>query len=325
MNRRGLIFATCALGVLAVAPVFAQSPKAPRRIAWLVHASREIFKLQADAFGAKLKELGYVEGRDYVIEARHSEGRLELLAPLARELVALKPDVILTGSSAALLALKKETTSIPIVFGTAADVVEQGIVASLARPGGNITGITLRSEMSGKLVQLVRETLPDARRIALFEHEGDPYAARFSEAHRQPAQAAGFQLSIVKVRRREDFERAFLDMKSARADALIVPQMSLFSSNQKMVTEGAIKARLPLYSTGPIAQAGGLLSFSSVVRENYRRAAVMIDKIFKGAKPADIPVEEPDRFRLVINLRTARALGIKIPQSVLIRADEVIE
>ena len=260
-----------------------------------------------------------------MIEVRQSEGRLETLAPLARELVALKPDVILTGSSAALLALKRETTSSPIVFGTAADVVEQGIVASLARPGGNITGLTLRTGAFGKIVQLIREILPDARRIAVFEHEGDPYAARFSEAHWQPAQAMGFQLSVVKVKRPEDFERAFVEMSRAKADALIEPQMSLFVRNEKMVTEGAIKARLPLYSTGQFTRAGGMLRFNSDVLENYRRAAVMIDKILKGMKPADIPVEEPDRFKLVINLRTAKALGITIPQSVLIRADEVIE
>ena len=324
MKRRDLVFATGALGVLAAARAFAQSPKAPRRIAMLIPTSRESSKPNLDAFGEKLKELGYIEGRDYVIEARHGDGRIELLTPLARELVALKPDVILTASSAAILALKKETTSIPIVFGTAADVVEQGMVASLARPGGNITGLTLRTETIGKVVQLVRETLPDARRIAVFEHEDAAYAARFSAAHRQPAQAAGFQLSIVKVRRPEDFERAFAEMSCARVDALIVPLMTLFVRNEKMVTDGAIKARLPLYSTWNFTRVGGLLSFTSDVPENYRRAAVMIDKIFKGAKPADIPVEEPDRFRLVINLRTAKALGITIPQSVLIRADEVI-
>lgn len=324
MNRRELIAATGAYGILVSSGAYAQAPKVPRRIAWLFPGSGENFKLMADAFVAKLKELGYVEGRDYVIDARHSEGRLEVLAPLARELVALKPDVILTGSSAVLLALKKETTTIPIVFGTAADVVEQGIVASLARPGGNVTGITLRSEAFGKIVQLIREILPDARRVAVFEHEGDPYSPRFSAAHRQPAQAAGFQLSIVKVRQAEDFERAFAEMTRARVDALIVPQMSLFVRNEKMVTDGALRAKLPTYSTGQFARAGGLLSFNSDVLENYRRAAVMIDKILKGAKPADIPVEEPDRFKLVINLKTAKALGIAIPQAVLVRADEVI-
>ena len=325
VKRRELIAASGALSVLAAARSFAQAPKAPRRIGWLMPGSPDSFKPLVDAFTAKLKELGYVEGRDFVIEFRFSEGRFEVLTPLARELIALKPDVIVTATPQAIEAFKHETKSIPIVFGAAGNVVERGLVASLARPGGNITGVTLRTEIFPKIVQLIRETLPSARRVAVLEQEGDASGPRSSEDYRQPALAMGFQLSIVRVKREEDFERAFAEMSRGKAEALIVPQTGLFSLHVKAIGEGALKARLPIYSPGRFVRFGGLLSYNSSALENYRRAAVMVDKIFKGVKPADIPVEEPDRFSLVINLKTAKALGIVIPQSVLLRADEVIE
>jgi putative tryptophan/tyrosine transport system substrate-binding protein len=325
MNRRDTLLALVAFTLLAATRSFAQAPKPPRRIGWLAPASAKAFNQFIDIFTVRLRELGYAEGRDFAIEARYSDGHDERLPALAHELVARGPAVIVTAGSAAIGALRKETSSIPIVFGTAFDVVEQGFVASIARPGGNITGVTLRTESFPKLVQLIRETQPAARRISLLEHTGDRFAARSAQNLRQPAEALAFQWRAVRVGGEEDFERAFAEMARDKSDALIVPQIAVFGNRARVIADLAMKNKLPMYSTGRYAAAGGLLGYASDNKENFRRAAAMVDKIFKGARPADIPIEEPDRFFLIVNLRTAKALRITIPQSVLIRADEVIE
>jgi len=324
MNRRDMVRALLALGA-APFTVRAQSSKAPRRIGWLSTTSPERNSSTDEAFAAKLKELGYIEGRDFVFERRYAHGHLGELSTLARELIALNPAVIVTASSASVAALKSETKTVPIVFATAADPVEQGFVASLARPGGNITGVTLRSEINGKLVEFIRETLPSVRRIAVLEHESDPVAKRASASYQRAAATLRFQLSIVRVKRVEELKRAFADIARGNAEVLVVPEQSLFDSNGKRIAELAMKARLPSFSTRRFTEDGGMLSYYSDRRENYRRAAVLVDKILKGAKPADLPVEEPDRYALVINMRVAKALGITIPQSILARADEVIQ
>jgi putative ABC transport system substrate-binding protein len=325
MSRRRLIAASGAIAALLATRVFAQAPKPPRRIAWLAPTSAQAFRHFTEIFTVRLRELGYTEGRDFVIEARFSDGHDERLSALAREVVVSNPAVIVTAGSAAIAALRKETSSIPIVFGTAFDVVEQGFVASIARPGGNITGVTLRTESFPKLVQLIRETQPTARRIAILQQEGDSTAARSSETQRQAAQSLGFQWSVMPVGGEEHFERAFAQMARDKADAVIVPQLALFGNRAKVLADLAMKNSLPMYSTGRFVGSGGLLGYISDSNENFRRAAAMVDKIFKGVKPADIPIEQPDRFSLIVNLRTAKALRITIPQSVLMRADEVIE
>ncbi|MBI3371499.1 MAG: ABC transporter substrate-binding protein [Betaproteobacteria bacterium] len=323
MNRRDTIVALLALGAAPLAAK-AQPPTAPRRIGWLI-SSRKQYGPMIEAFTAKMKELGSIEGRDFVFEMRESEGRVDKLPALARELVALNPAVIVTAASAPIAALKRETTTVPIVFGTAAEVVEQGFVASFARPGGNITGVTLRGELRGKLVELIRETLPSARRIAVLEHESDAISRRASADYQRVNAMLGNQSRIVRLKGIEDLERAFEEIARARSEALIVGTMALFELHRKRIVELALKARLPVFSTMRSGEEGSLLSYSSDQTENFRRVAVLVDKVLKGAKPADLPVEQPDRFVLEINLRVAKALGIKIPRSVLIRADKVIE
>lgn len=324
MNRRDALLVVFALGTLPLSS-FAQPATPPKRIGWLTPMSPESYKSAIEAFTAKMKELGYLEGRDFVFERRQGDGRVDKLPALVREILGSKPAVIVTGTSAAVAAFRKETNSVPIVFGGASDVVEQGFVASLARPGGNITGVTLRTEVFGKLVQLIRETLPSARRIALLLDESDPLANRFVEGYGQPASVQGFRLSAVRVKRVEDLERAFAEMSREKAEAVIVPQMALLAVNAKPIATLALKTRLPIFSSRRFAEDGCLVSYYSDIGESYRRVASLVDKIFKGAKPADLPVEEPDRYVLDINLRTAKALGKTIPQSVLVRADRVIE
>jgi len=326
VNRRDAVLALVALGTAPLA-ARAQTAGAPRRVAWISpttieNDSRDIL----EAFRARMKELGRVEGRDYVLVLREFGGRLEILPALVREVLGLRPDVIVTAGSATVAALKKETTTVPIVFGTAADVVEQGFVASLARPGGNITGVTLRIEVTGKLVQLLREVLPAARRVAALEHDGDPVASRVIASFRRAAAAQNLSMSVAHVKRLEDFERAFADVARAKAEALIVPQLTFFARYAARISDLAFKARLPMVAQGQRGMVEtALLCYSSDSSENYRRAAVMVDKILKGAKPGDIPVEEPDRFTLTLNARVAKAYGIPLSQSLLARADRVIE
>jgi len=308
VKRRQLLLASGALGALAAARAGAQA-KAPRIIGWLSPGTLERDRPYIAAFTGQMKALGRVEGSDYVIERRQSEGRVERLPALAKEIAAARPAVIVTASSGAIAALKKETGSIPIVFTSAADVVEQGFVASLARPGGNITGVTLRTEVFAKLVQLVRETQPSAKRFALLIADRDPSATKIVDDFRRFGSAQGFQMTVF----------------SAKIEIVVMPQLVMLVIHEKTVADLALKSKLAVYSSWRAVRDGVLLNHYSEITENYRRAAVMVDKILKGAKPADIPVEEPDRFSLVINLKTAKALGITIPQSVLIRADEVIE
>jgi putative tryptophan/tyrosine transport system substrate-binding protein len=324
MNRRDNLVALLALGALPLAAL-AQPANSPRRIGWLTPTSLVRDKSIIEAFNSKMKELGRIEGRDYELAIREYGGRPDRLPALVKEILALNPAVIVTAGSAPIAAFQKATKSVPIVFGTAADVVEQGFVASLARPGGNITGVTLRTEIFGKVIQLVRETLPSARRIVVLEHEEDPVAKRMTRNFLDTTSGLDLETSIVRVRRLEDFERAFAEIARIKPDALITSQLTLFVANGEKLADLALQAHVPLFSPGRFAEQGGLLSYSSDSTESYRRAAELVDKIFKGAKPADLPVEQPDRYALIVNLRTARSLGITIPPSILARADQVIE
>jgi len=324
MNRRDNLVALLVLGTAPLTS-FAQPAATPRRIGWLTPTSLEQDKSIIDAFRAKLKELGRIEGRDYEIAIREYGGRPDRLPALVQEILSLRPAVIVTAGSAPIAAFQKATRSIPIVFGTAADVVEQGFVASLAHPGGNITGVTLRTEIFGKVIQLVRETLPFARRIVVLEHEEDPVAKRMTRNFLDTTSGLDFETSVVRVKQLDDFERAFAEIARIKPDALITSQLTLFVANGEKLADLAVKARVPLFSPGRFAEQGGLLSYSSESTENYRRAAELVDKIFNGAKPGDLPVEQPDRYSLIVNLRTARTLGIAVPQSILARADQVIE
>jgi putative ABC transport system substrate-binding protein len=324
MKRRALILASGAWAALVAARVSAQQPGGLPRIGWLSPTTRD--GPFPEAFIARLRELGRVEGRDFVLEYRGAEGKPERLPALAAEIVARRPAVILTASTAAATALKNATRSIPIVFASAGDPVEQGLVASLGRPGGNITGVTVHMGLSGKVMELVREVKPAATHVAYLVHTGDPVSKRAVAVAQRNASAVGVELILARVSRAEDLERAFAELKARKLDALIVPNLSMFIAAQTDIARLALEGNLPIFSTlAGLTRAGGLISYDTDYRRNYRRAAELVDRILKGANPADMPVEQPERFQMVVNLKTARALGMKLPQSVLLRTDEVIE
>jgi putative ABC transport system substrate-binding protein len=273
-----------------------------------------------------MRDLGYTEGRDFTVEARWAEGNISRLAPLAAEVVASNPAVIVTAGSAAVATLKKATSTIPIVFGTAAHPVEQGFVASLGRPGGNIAGVALHLEIEAKLVQFVRETLPTARRLGVLVHDQDPVHRLQLESIEPAARRLKLEPIVVGIARIEDLDRAFKDLADRKADAVLAPNQSLFGTNSKRVADLALTARLPLFS--PFLWTpfeGGLLSYGTSLDENYRRVAASVDRILRGAKPDDLPVEQPATFRLVVNLKTAKAVGVTLLAAILVRADRVIE
>jgi putative ABC transport system substrate-binding protein len=325
MKRRALLLAGGGCAVLAAASAGAQAPTPPRRIAWLSPATPESSKPGIDAFKQGLGESGYFEGRDYAIEARWSAGDPAQLAALARELVARNPDVIVTGTSSGALALKAATRSQPVVFVGVAAPETIGVVASLARPGGNMTGIAyLGGELIGKLLGLLREIVPSARRIAVIDVAAEPVADRLRAALASRMAKLSMEPEWFPVERVEDFAPAFARMRGI--DAVYVHPFALLTVHAAAIGELARKARLPM--TGPsrlVAQAGGLFSYDNDLPGDYRRAASYVDRIFKGAKPADLPVEQPLRFQLVLNMKAAAALGIRIPQSVRLQATEVIE
>ncbi len=321
MKRRDWLLAAAALAL----PAPASAHGARHRIGFLGDTTAERTKGLLAVFKARLAELGHAEGRDFALEERYSEGKPERLAALAREFVMMKPAVIVTGGSAAIATLQKATSTVPIVFVTAGAPVEQGFVKSLARPGGNITGASVRG-LAGKLFELIRECLPASRRVAVLEHEADPVAKRNADFHLGRAASTGHEAVVVWVKDAADFERAFAQAVALKAEAVIVPPLSLFFVHPKPLAGLAREARLPVFSEMRASTvSGGLVSYHADLAENYRRAASLVDRILRGAKPGELPVEQPDRFVLTVNLQTARALGIRIPQSVLLRADEVIE
>ena len=277
-----------------------------------------------DAFLQGLKELGYFEGRNINIEYRWAEGRTERLPDLAADLVRLKVDVIVAAGT--IREAKQATGVIPIVMPTSSDPVKSGLVASLARPGGNVTGLTSQSsELTGKWMELVKESLPRVSRVAvLWDRAGDPSQLSSSEA---AARSLGVRLQVLKVGRPDDFEPAFAEAQANHADALINLGSAFFYTHRTRLVELAAKHRLlTIYDTKEyVVGLGGLMSFGPNFRDQFRRAATYVDKILKGAKPADLPVEQPTKFELVINLKTAKSLGVTIPQSLLLRADEVIQ
>jgi putative ABC transport system substrate-binding protein len=323
LRRRALILASGACAALVATRAAAQQ-LAPRRIGWLTSFSAESERRLSDAFVAKLKELGYVEGRDFTMEYRFTGGKGELLPGRGRELLALGPALIVTTSSPATAAMKKETRSVPIVFANVGEPVEQGFVESLARPGGNVTGTTFRFELFAKLVDLVRETLPAAQRIALLEDERFSVSKRVTMRVGEAASALGYKLHVARVKGEENLDAAFTELVRLKVQALLLPPQLVREADK--IAERAAQARLPTFGNlREFSVAGALLSNYNDWREAFQRAAVMAHRILKGAKAADLPVEEAERLYLIVNLRTARALGITIPRSVLLRADEVIE
>ena len=283
-----------------------------------------------EAFRQGLRDLGYVEGRNVVIEIRDAEGKYERLPALAAELVALKVDVILVGSTPTALAAKQATKTLPIVFVSVADPVASGLVTSLARPGGNTTGLaTLIPELVGKCLEQLKQAVPGVGRVAVLWQPGALGERTEKDILKEAeiaAGALGLQLQVVEARGPADFDRAFSDMTRARAGALTVLPTPMFVSERRRLVDLAAKNRLPaVYVWREFVDAGGLMAYGPNLADLWRRAATYVDKILKGAKPADLPVEQPTKFELVLNLKTAKALGLTIPPSLLQRADELIQ
>ena len=326
MNRRDTVLGLLALGA---APLAAQAQQAKiAKIGVLYGGTPTISVHLLEALRQGLRELGYVEGKSFVLELRYGEGRAERVTEAARELVGLKVDVILATTDVTIAAVKRETQTIPIVMVSSADPVGTGFVASLARPGGNVTGLSINSpELSGKRLELLREVVPGLSRVG-FLWDPDVRGALFDYKETEAAaRSLRLQLQSVEVSRTEDLDHAFLILTEQRAQALIVLGPSpVLSTNRGRVTSLAQRNRLPsMYASKEMVDAGGLMSYGPSAADRFRRAATFVNKILKGAKPADLPVEQPTTFELVINLKTAKSLGIKVPQSVLIRADRVIE
>jgi putative ABC transport system substrate-binding protein len=283
-----------------------------------------------EAFRQGLRDLGYVEGHNVVIEYRDAEGKLERLPALAAELIALQVDVILAGGTPQALAAKQASRTLPIVFAAAADPVTDGLVTSLARPGGNVTGLaSLNPELIGKCLEQLKQAVPGVNRVAVLWPPGglgertDKDMLKGAEV---AARALGMRLQFVEARGPDDFDRAFSEMTKARAGALTVLPSTMFLNERRRLVDLAAKNRLPtVFPNRESVDAGGLMSYGANIADNFRRAAVYVDKILKGANPADLPIEQPTKFELVINLKTAKALGLTIPPSVLGRADQVIE
>ncbi len=278
------------------------------------------------AFVQRLRELGWIEGRNITIEYRWLGGRTERASGIADEFVRLKVDVIVTHATAPVLAAKQATSVIPIVFAAAADPVGAGLVASLARPGGNVTGLSnQQTDLAGKRLELLREVVPGLRGLAIMCNVGNPSTVLDMDEAQAAAKALGFEIAALEIRRPEDIAPAF-DALKGRAEALYVCGDTLTATNRIRINTLAVAARLPTMHGGwEFVEAGGLMSYAPSFPDHFRRAADFVDKILRGAKPADLPVEQPTKFELVINAQTASTLGLAVPPMLLARADEVIE
>jgi putative ABC transport system substrate-binding protein len=299
-----------------------------RRIGLLNAASLLSARANVEAFQQGLLELGYVEGQNMAIEYRYAEGKAERLPELAAELVRLQVEVIVAGGAFAIRAAQHATRTIPIVMGGTSDAVVAGFVASLARPGGNITGLSdLSANLPEKRLELLKETVPQSTRIAVLADPASSYYASRRHNLTVAARALGVHLHVVELRRADELDSAFAAMTREGADALLVIEGGLLTSGlREQTVDLAATHRLPaMYERKQTVAAGGLMSYGPNIAENYRRAATYVDKILKGATPADLPVEQPTKFELVINLKTAKALGLTIPPSILFQADEVLQ
>ena len=303
----------------------AQQPAGIPRIGILIAGSASSYLLRVEALRQRLRELGYVEGKNIFIEYRYADGKLERLPDLAAELVRLKVDVIVTTGSNTLAA-KKASATIPIVFAVAGDPVGSGLVSSLARPGGNITGLSLMApDLDGKRLELLKEAFPKVARVAFLWVPVDSRGNLALTEMEAAAKALGVKLQSLDVRSLDDFDSAFARAKREGAQALIATASPLINTQQRQVLDFAAKNRLPaMYETSEFVEAGGLMSYAPNFADLWRRAADFVDKILKGTKPADIPVEQPTKFEFIINLKAAKQIGVTIPSNVLARGDRVI-
>ena len=320
------------LSLVLVVPLAAEAQATGKvyRIGFLGTHSHSDHAKGVDAFRAGLRDLGYVEGKDLVIEYRWAGGKYDRLPDLVAELVALKVDVIATtGGTPPALAAKRGTQTIPIVMTGVGDAVGMGLVASLGRPGGNVTGLSdAVPELSAKRLELLKEAIPRTERVAVLVNADNPLQTSLQtswKALERAARSLKVELQKVEVRRPDEFEQAFATMAKGRIEAVVTTQDALFNANAKLIADLAAKKRLPSSGTRDFAEAGGVIGYGWNVSNNNRRAAHFVDKILKGVKPGDLPIEQPTKFELVINLKTAKALGLTIPPSLLLRADQVID
>jgi putative ABC transport system substrate-binding protein len=327
MQRRLLLRLVAGLAVAAPIAAFAQQGKIAR-IGYLGTSSPKLESHYVNAFVQTLRELGRVEGENIVVDYRWAEGHDDRLPGLAQELIALVPDVIVTTGTPGTLAVERATKTIPIVFASSADPVHTGIVGSLARPGGNATGFTiLGPELEAKRLEILKETVTGMSKVAVLRNPDNPATVPFYDQIKAAAPALGIALTVVaEVKRPEDLERGLAAIAAARPDAMVVIADRLLMANRSRIVEFAAAGRLPaIYPYREYVDDGGLMSYATSNVDLFRGAAAYVDKILNGAKPADLPVQEPKKFEFVLNLKTAKALDMRIPQSILLRADEVIE
>jgi putative ABC transport system substrate-binding protein len=327
MNTRIALWLLAAVLLTAAIPVAAQQPSKVRRIGRLALGATPADSRRIDAFRQGLRQLGYAEGKDIVIESRYADGKPDRLNELTAELVRLRVDVIVTLGPAPTRVVKAATATIPIVMAADADPVGNGFVASLARPGGNITGLsTLAPEISGKQLELLKETVPKLSHLAVFGSSTIPGQALSLREIGLAAGPLNVQLQYLDILEPKDIETAFRAASNQRAEALIVFGGSIINAQRTRILQFAIKSRLPaIYSAQAIVDAGGLMSYGVNQLDLDRRAATYVDKILKGAKPADLPVEQPKKFEFIVNLKAAKQIGLTIPPNLLVRADRVIK
>ena len=326
MRRRDFI--TLLGGAAAAWPLTARGQQTGKvaRIGFLGLASAAGQITRVEALRAGLRDLGYVEGRDIVIEYRWAEGRYERLAELAAELVRLKVDVIVTGGTPGVLAAKQATMTIPIVMATSGDAVTSGLVSSIARPGGNVTGLTFfNPELAAKRLEMLKEVVPSLTDVAVLVNQGNPVNEAIMPTMKLVARPLNLELQEFAARGPGEFAGALSAMAERRVGALVVIDDTMLIVNAKAIADLAVKQRLPSSGFSEYAQAGGLMAYGVNFPDMFRRAATYVDKILKGAKPGDIPIERSTKFESIVNLKTAKAIGVAIPTSLLLRADEVIE
>ncbi len=327
MNRRTAIRRLATFFLTTASLAEAQQPTKIPRIGFLSAVSPSAISTRTESFRQGLRELGYVEGKNIVIEYRYAEGKLDRLSQLAAELlVRLKVDVIVSAGPPPTRSAKQATVTIPIVMAFDDDPVGSGFVVSLARPGGNITGLsTLSPEISGKQLELLREIAPKLSRVAVLGNATQPGNPQALREINLAADAIGVQLQYLEVRGPKDIETAFRAASKERADAVLVLSSPVLFSQRRQVADLAVKSRLPtIYGRPEYVEDGGLVFYGVSYTDLFRRAATYVDKILKGAKPADLPVEQPKKFEFIINLKAAKQIGLTIPPNVLARADKVI-
>jgi len=325
MKPKPLLWLLTVILLVSTSPAIAQQPKKIPRVGFLSpgDSSRDDFRFEAFRIG--LQELGYVDGKNIIVEYRGADAKNERYTKLAIELVHVGVDIIVTATQAGVLAAKNASKTIPVVIAAGGDLVRAGLVASLAHPGGNVTGLTnLSGELSGKRLEILKEVVPDATAVAVLKYRGSPLDS-LNET-KSVAHALGINIQLIEVGDSDDVGNALLNKTQRRVNALVVLPSPMLVNRRTRIVQFATGNRLPaIYSNQEYVEAGGLLSYATSTSDLCRRAAIYVDKILKGAKPADLPIEQPTRFELVINLKTAQQTGLTIPPNVLARADRVIK